>query len=107
MAEQFPDKAEASSGLRAHLLAAERMDDQRLAALQEELAQVFAAKLTPRGRIWWVWGLSSSTLFAIFGAVVLVHSQLDETLSVIWWMYTLGNVAMLGFSAYVLWRGVF
>jgi hypothetical protein len=48
---------------------------------------------------------ATSVLFSILGTVVLLRAPLDRTLAVIWWIYTLSNVAMIGFSAYVLWRG--
>ncbi len=107
MSKQIADELNQLGGTRMHLLAAEQMDDERMQQLRKEVTAMFATKLTTRGRAWWTLGLGSSLLFIVLGIWGVLQGSPDESLRVIWSLYTLANAAMAVFSAYVLWRGVF
>jgi hypothetical protein len=107
MIDQSEERVDESDSLRTKLLDTEPLDSERMNKLKEEVTRVYTTKLTKKHMAWWILGLYLSVLFSILGTVVLLRVSLDGTLVVIWWTYTLSNVAMIGFSAYVLWRGVF
>jgi FtsH-binding integral membrane protein len=99
------NKLDQTNSLRTALLDAEPMKNDRLRQLQDQIAQLSENRLSQRTRLWWSFGLGCSILFAVFGGLVAVKSQIDFPLRVVWWLYTTGNVFVVCFAATLLRRG--
>jgi hypothetical protein len=90
------------NSLRAHLLNVEPVDENRRQCLEQEIRALSDNHLQPRHRKWWILSLAASILFAGNGAFLAIFANMDISLNVIWWLYSLANVLWALYSFHIL-----
>lgn len=91
--------------LRERLLDIEPADPTSLEKLNLEMQTMFDHKLTRAGRLWWVLGLIAAVVFAAYGSLVACLAPLDVSLRIVWFIYTLANLAFVVFAVRILRSG--
>jgi len=60
-------------------------------------------RLTRRSRAWWIASAAAAIVFAVFGLCIECFFQMGASLRIVWWIYTLANVAF-GINAFRILR---